>query len=175
MFYYYFNFLRSTLHYSRGQAVVSRRVMKRKRGNGKNNQKKFPPVGPNANQTGLNDFDNAEVESIMEVESPQGSTNMNGRQRGLGKQLINDRMDQQVNSLRKTGTPVIGNPSKKAGNITTKSLRTLGSNLNTIGSERLVQGERTQQEPRLPHQDPRYNEQELNTALMVCYTPSVPN
>ncbi|KAM7474577.1 hypothetical protein LguiB_021820 [Lonicera macranthoides] len=141
--------------------------MKRKRGNGKNNQKKFPPAGPNANQTGLNNLDNVEVESIMEVESPQGSTNMNDQRRGSGKQLINDRMDQQVNSLRKTSTPVIGSPSKKAGNITTKSSRTLGSNLNTIGSERLVQGEKTRQEPILPHQDPRYDEQELNTALLV--------
>ncbi|KAA8536584.1 hypothetical protein F0562_029062 [Nyssa sinensis] len=146
--------------------------MKRKRGNGKRKPKKLPVVGANealltADDSGLDDFDNAQFDSRMVAEIPQ--PNKSRQQAGVEKLgVVNVRAEDSVNSLPEMNKAIVGNLSKAAGRKTTRLTKGVGSsNINTSNVV-LMQGKMThQKEPKLPHQDPQYNEQELNVSLVV--------
>ncbi|XP_059653575.1 uncharacterized protein LOC132300493 isoform X2 [Cornus florida] len=134
--------------------------MKRKR-NGKCKPKRHPVVGaveefPNTeDHPGADDFENAEYDSRMEVETPKTARDKVHQQAGLEKLAFNVRAEDNL--------------TVEAGNITTRLSRDLGSsNTNPSSNAVLGQHERTnRKEPRLAHQGPQYQEQELNAALVV--------
>lgn len=159
--------------------------MKRK-GKGKKNPKNAPVVVENepylnmgyqeAEFTALNDFENAEFDSRMHAQALQAESNMSGQQVALENRVVNERLENNFNSLHKASIAISGNLSRSAGRISTNTSMGFGSSsINpthnaAAAAAALAQGERTYQEQlRLPQQDPRYNEEELNAALLVCY------
>ncbi|CAK9165412.1 unnamed protein product [Ilex paraguariensis] len=148
------------------------KIMKRKR-NAKRKPKKTTVVGANeaffnADHSSIDDLYNAVV-SRMEAETPQAGTSKSIQQSGLGKQVFNEITENNSNTLAEMKIALTSNLSKKAGSLTTKLSRGFASsNMNLTSNAGLVQGKRTcQTESKIPHQDPRYKKQELNTALLV--------
>ncbi|KAA8536582.1 hypothetical protein F0562_029060 [Nyssa sinensis] len=145
--------------------------MKRKRGNGKCKPQKLPVVGVNealltGDDSGLDDFDNAQFDFRMVAEIPQ--PNKSRKQAGVGKLIVNVRAEDSVNSLPEMNKAIVGNLSKAAGRKMTRFTKGVGSLNINMSNVVLMRGKMThQKEPKLPHQDPQYNEQELNVALGV--------
>ena len=103
--------------------------------------------------------------------STQSDTDKSSQQLGSEKQgVVSEKMEDSANSVPGLKIAVSGNPSKKAGSIKIKSSRGLGSSSVSQSSNAVpMHGERLhQKEPKLPHQVPRYDKEELKTALVVC-------
>lgn len=99
----------------------------------------------------------------------QSDTDKSSQLLGLEKQVVvTEKTEDSANSLPETNIVLPEIPSKKTGGIKIKS-RGLGSSSVNQSSINTVQGqnELSHQEPKLPHQTPRYNKQELNAALEV--------
>lgn len=206
--------------------------MKRKRGHKKGKAKRPPVMGANdtfqnavslniEDNSGLDDYDNAEFDSGMEVDTPsstgtdqpdkvayinpgglidkpveksgygrvkvklktskmlgsqltsstQSDTDKSSQQVGSEKQgIVSEKMEDSANSVPGVKIAVSGNPSKKAGSIKIKSSRGLGSSVSQTSNAVPMHGERShQKEPKLPHQGPRYDKEELKAALVVCW------
>lgn len=204
--------------------------MKRKRGHKKGKAKRPPVMGANdtfqnavslniEDNSGLDDYDNAEFDSGMEVDTPsstgtdqpdkvayinpgglidkpveksgygrvkvklktskmlgsqltsstQSDTDKSSQQVGSEKQgIVSEKMEDSANSVPGVKIAVSGNPSKKAGSIKIKSSRGLGSSVSQTSNAVPMHGERShQKEPKLPHQGPRYDKEELKAALVV--------
>lgn len=102
----------------------------------------------------------------------QSDTDKSSQQMGLEKQgVITDRMEDSANSLPEAKMSAPGNLSKKAGSIKIKSSKALGSSVNQTNEPvpPTRDGSPRQKEQKMPHQDPRYDKQELETCLMVSF------
>ena len=99
----------------------------------------------------------------------QSDTDKSTQQVGLEKHVVvSEKMEDSANSLLDTNTTIAANPSKKAGSIKIKSRGFGSSGINPCSNAVPLQTEQTpQKDPDLLHQDPRYDEQELNAALEV--------
>ncbi|KAF5952053.1 hypothetical protein HYC85_009997 [Camellia sinensis] len=154
--------------------------MKRKRGSGKRKSKLAPVVGAKEavpNIVSLNtqddlvpdDFDNAEFDSRMEVETPQNGSRSR-QQANLQKQKVIDAtMGDSMSSSPEMSVAVSANLSKKARSIMTKSSRGFVASSIEPGSnaEQVQNGRTHQKEANSLHQDPQYEKQELKAALEV--------
>ncbi|CAL5329790.1 hypothetical protein CsSME_00010250 [Camellia sinensis var. sinensis] len=154
--------------------------MKRKRGGGKRKSKLAPVVGAKEavpNIVSLNtqddlvpdDFDNAEFDSRMEVETPQ-TGGRSRQQANLQKQKVIDAtMGDSMSSSPEMSVAVSANLSKKARSIMTKSSRGFVASSIEPGSnaEQVQNGRTHQKEANSLHQDPQYEKQELKAALEV--------
>ncbi|KAL7235752.1 hypothetical protein ACSBR1_019106 [Camellia fascicularis] len=154
--------------------------MKRKRGSGKRKSKLAPVVGAKEavpNIVSLNtqddlvpdDFDNAEFDSRMEVETPQDGSRSR-QQANLQKQKVIDAtMGDSMSSSPEMSVAVSANLSKKARSIMTKSSRGFVASSIEPGSnaEQVQNGRTHQKEANSLHQDPQYEKQELKAALEV--------
>ncbi|XP_048324517.2 uncharacterized protein LOC107412569 isoform X1 [Ziziphus jujuba] len=75
---------------------------------------------------------------------------------------VAEKMEDSANSLPQFKVYTSGNLSKKAGSIKIKSSKVSGSTANQTKGD-----SPRHTEPKLPHQDPRFDKQELDTCLMV--------
>lgn len=97
----------------------------------------------------------------------QSDTDKSSQQPGLEKQGVNtERMEDSVNSLPDMKP---GAPSKKAGSIKIKSSKALGLSAETSKPLSISSEITHPKERKAPHQNPRYNKQELDASLMVCW------
>ncbi|KAI4296186.1 hypothetical protein L6164_036164 [Bauhinia variegata] len=93
----------------------------------------------------------------------QSDTDKSSQQQGFEKQgASTERMEDSANSLSETK---LGVPSKRASSIKIKSSKVLGSN--TCKSLPASIESTYRKETKTPQQNPRYNKQELDTALAV--------
>ena len=94
----------------------------------------------------------------------QSDTDKSSQQMGLEKQgVVAEKTEDSENSLPEAQESAPGNLAKKAGSIKIKSSKVLGSNV-TNEAVPARDGSPLQKEQSAP----RYDKQELDTALMVC-------
>ncbi|PSS02901.1 Bromodomain-containing protein [Actinidia chinensis var. chinensis] len=158
--------------------------MKRKRGGGRRKPilaavegaKETVPniIGRNTqDELGLDDIDNAEFETRMEIDTPQNGSNRRRQQAGLQAQKVVDvTMEDSTSSFHETEAAVSAILSKITRSIRTRSAKGLtSSSIEPGGNPEQVQDRRAQQkEPNMPRQDPQHiehKEQELKAALAV--------
>ena len=165
--------------------LVSTKNMKRKRGAGRRKPilaavegaKETVPniIGRNTqDELGLDDIDNAEFETRMEIDTPQNGSNRRRQQAGLQAQKVVDvTMEDSTSSFHETEAAVSAILSKITRSIRTRSAKGLtSSSIEPGGNPDQLQDRRAQQkEPNMPRQDPQHiehKEQELKAALAVC-------
>ena len=157
--------------------------MKRKRRCGRRNPKMASEEG--ANKGSLNVclntqdnwipvyYDNAEFDSRTQADTPQNDRNESRQQEGFQNlEAVNAKMVGSMSLFPETDAATPANLSKKGRSKMDKSSRgRASSRLKPISNTELVHGRRpSQKDPKLPHQDPLYKEQELKTALPVCFS-----
>lgn len=97
------------------------------------------------------------LEAPIKIDTDKSSQQLDLEKDGVFSPEI---MEDRVSSLPETKIDVSGNLSKKSGSIKIKSSKGLGSkNINQSSSGVI----------KVPHQNPRYNKQELDDALTVQY------
>lgn len=102
---------------------------------------------------------------------PRSDTDKSSPQLQMGSErqsVLAEKMEDSANSLPQFKVYASGNLSKKAGSIKIKSSKASGSSINQTSEAVPTKGESPRRkEPMLPHQDSRFDKQELDACLMV--------